>query len=53
MYEKKVLDKSQKNLDKGGYIFEYKIKKKEEIKKLILNTINDWVEKVGTSFCEW
>jgi len=30
-----------------------KLKKKKKYKKLILNIVNDWVEKVGTSFCEW
>lgn len=53
MYDSQILNKTQKNLEKGGYIFEYNIKSKTEIKKIILEIVNIWVEEVGNKFCDW
>ncbi len=53
LHEKGVLIKSQTNLDGGGYSFIYRIKDKEEIKKLIMNIVNTWVKKVENELEEW
>lgn len=53
MSEKKILGKIQKNLEKGGYIFEYKIKEKEEVKKIILQIVHSWTKQVEDKICNW
>ena len=41
-----LVKRSQKNLEKGGYIFIYSIKQKQILKQKILEIIRDWTEKV-------
>jgi len=44
--KKELIERNQKNLQKGGYIFVYFIKEKEILKKRILEIINNWYEKL-------
>lgn len=53
MTSRGVLEKRQKNLERGGYVFEYRIRDKKEVKELIIRIVDAWVEKVGEKFCEW
>lgn len=46
LYEKDILTRSQKNLENGGYIYEYKIKDKQELKERIINIIEEWKKDV-------
>ncbi len=50
LLEKNLVKRSQKNLVRGGYIFLYSVKDKEEIKKRIIDIIEKWhntaVEKI-------
>lgn len=46
LVEKNIVSRKQENLDKGGYIFFYKIHKKEEIKYMLKKIVNDWHRKV-------
>jgi predicted transcriptional regulator len=51
--EKKVLQKSQHNLDGGGYFFVYRIRNKREIKELLMEIIHGWVERVEKELIIW
>jgi len=51
--EKNILIKSQKNLEHGGYIFDYKIKDKKHIKDIVMNVISNWTNKVEKEICNW
>ena len=43
---KGLVERSQMNLEKGGYTFFYRINGKEQIKSRILQIINDWCKRV-------
>ncbi|WP_367343539.1 helix-turn-helix domain-containing protein [Methanomethylovorans sp.] len=51
--EKKVLQKSQNNLEGGGYFFVYRIRDKREIRELIMEIIHSWVERVEKELIIW
>lgn len=51
--EKKVLQKSQNNLEGGGYFFVYRIRNKREIRELIMEIIHSWVERVEKELVIW
>lgn len=53
MYEKKIFNRRQKNLVKGGYVFEYKIKNKKEIRELIKNLVKNWSKSVEGEIDRW
>lgn len=42
LLEKKIVDRRQNNLDNGGYIFLYSVKRKEELKEQMKGIINEW-----------
>jgi len=51
--EKKVLQKSQNNLEGGGYFFVYRIRSKREIRELIMEIIHSWVDRVEKELIVW
>jgi predicted transcriptional regulator len=51
--EKKVLQKSQNNLEGGGYFFVYRIRNKREIRELIMEIIHSWVARVEKELIVW
>jgi predicted transcriptional regulator len=51
--EKRVLQKSQNNIEGGGYFFVYKIKNKREIRELIMEIIHSWVQRVEKELIVW
>ena len=53
LVEKDIVMRNQENLDKGGYIFSYKVKDKDVIKKKIRETIKKWNEKVEHEISRW
>lgn len=53
LYEKGVVEKYQKNLEKGGYIFVYSLKPKEEIKRIILQLLENFQSKVKSEIDNW
>ena len=53
LFEKKIIERYQNNLDNGGYIYIYKIKSKTEIVEMIMDRVNAWVEVVGTKLNNW
>src|SRR5512138_2173352 len=44
--EKEIIIRRQENLDSGGYLFRYQLKKREELRQRIKDTISRWVAKV-------
>ena len=53
LHEKDVLERAQNNLSGGGYTFVYKIKKRKEIRKLIIDIIHGWVSRVESEIQKW
>jgi predicted transcriptional regulator len=51
--EKKVLQKSQNNLEGGGYFFVYRVKNKREIRSIIMEIIYSWVDRVEKELIVW
>ncbi|MFC2136104.1 helix-turn-helix domain-containing protein [Bacteroidota bacterium] len=50
---RKLVERKQINLDKGGYQFYYNINKKEEIKTRIEEIIDGWHRKVKEEISKW
>jgi predicted transcriptional regulator len=53
LYERKMIIRSQENLDGGGYIFKYRMKNKEAARKVIMDIIHEWSSKVESQLCNW
>ncbi|MDP3881917.1 MAG: MarR family transcriptional regulator [Nanoarchaeota archaeon] len=53
LHDKNLLLRKQKNLKNGGYIFYYKAKPRREIKDIILDIVEKWVERVGKELENW
>ncbi len=53
LYEKGVLERMQKNMDIGGYVFYYQAKNRQEISRLIMDIIHRWVGKVESEIANW
>jgi len=51
--EKNIVTRFQKNLEKGGYIFTYRIKDKQILKKNILSIIKNWSENAQNEIERW
>jgi predicted transcriptional regulator len=51
--KKRLIKRSQKNLEKGGYIFVYSIKEKEIVKERILEIVSNWMQKFELKIEEW
>ncbi|MEA1984877.1 MAG: MarR family transcriptional regulator [Euryarchaeota archaeon] len=51
--EKDILVKSQKNLDGGGYSYIYMMKDKEYLKKMIMDIVCRWMNKVEQELEVW
>ncbi len=43
--ENNLVQRFQENLDNGGYLFRYKVKDKQDIKKHIRQILTNWYEK--------
>jgi predicted transcriptional regulator len=53
LHEKKLLFRIQLNQSVGGYLFRYRIKDKNEIKKNILEILEGWNKKVKDELRTW
>lgn len=53
LYEKEALQRTQQNLEGGGYIFLYKIKDKKAIRYILMQTIKGWVKRLEQELDEW
>ncbi|MGV8162279.1 MAG: helix-turn-helix domain-containing protein [Candidatus Nanoarchaeia archaeon] len=53
LHEKELLIRRQENLDSGGYIFRYQLKKREELRQRIKDTVSRWVARVNDELDKW
>lgn len=51
--EKNLVSRGQINKSVGGYLFTYKIKEKEKIRKMITQIIDGWVNNVHSEIQNW
>ena len=51
--EKDIVLRLQTNLEKGGYLFMYRIKDKEEIKQRMLKIVENWNNEVVNQIKKW
>jgi predicted transcriptional regulator len=53
LHEKEILQRSQQNLDNGGYIFRYKIHSRAKIKNIIMNVVSSWANRLEQELEKW
>jgi predicted transcriptional regulator len=53
LHEEGVLQRSQQNLEGGGYVYMYSIKSKQELRRILMDIINRWVKTVDTALQKW
>lgn len=53
LYDSNVLLKRQKNLDGGGYEFEYSSIEVSKVREIILGNINLWVSRIEKELCKF
>ncbi len=53
LVSKDIVLRTQENLDKGGYVFKYLIKDKDVIKRMILESVNNWHKNVVSEVKSW
>jgi len=53
LHEKEILQRSQQNLDGGGYVFKYKVNARAKIKNIIMTVVNSWAERLGQELEKW
>lgn len=53
LHERKVILRSQENLDNGGYIFLYKVKTKKSLRELMMDIVHNWVKTVDAELKKW
>jgi predicted transcriptional regulator len=51
--EKEIIIRRQENLESGGYAFRYQLKKREELRQRIKDTIFRWVSRVNDELDKW
>jgi predicted transcriptional regulator len=51
--ERDILIRSQENLNSGGYLFNYKLSSKQNIRNTVKKIIETWSEKVKSSVDSW
>lgn len=53
LYDQGVLQRKQTNVSGGGYYFSYAAKSKSEVKRILLEIMNSWMNKVEGSLDLW
>ena len=53
LHEKEILQRSQQNLDGGGYVFRYKINSRAKIKNIMMTVVNSWADRLGQELEKW
>lgn len=53
LHEKGILQRSQQNLDGGGYVYIYKINSKNQIKNIILEIVQSWADRLEQELEQW
>jgi predicted transcriptional regulator len=53
LHEKEILQRSQQNLDGGGYVFKYKTNSRAKIKNIIMTVVNSWADRLSQELEKW
>lgn len=53
IYSLGIIERGQTNLSSGGYVFNYRLKSKAEIRNKVISLVDNWAEKVGREFDKW
>jgi predicted transcriptional regulator len=53
LHEKGVLLRTQENLDGGGYVFYYKIKSRQELRRMLADIVQSWTDRVKADLSRW
>jgi predicted transcriptional regulator len=53
LFEKDIIERRQNNKDNGGYEFIYLTRSRKEIKKILSDIINSWINNVDKNLDEW
>jgi predicted transcriptional regulator len=53
LHEKRLVLRIQRNLTSGGYVFEYRIARKEEIRKIVMDIVHSWTARVDKELAKW
>lgn len=53
LHEKEILQRSQQNLDGGGYVFKYKVNSRTKVKNIIMNVVNSWADRLEQELEKW
>lgn len=53
LHQKNLVSRGQINQSIGGYLFLYRIKEKEKIRKIVLDTIEAWVQTFRDKISNW
>jgi predicted transcriptional regulator len=53
LHQKNLVTRGQINQTVGGYLFTYKIKDKQKIRKIILDTVENWVGVFREKIANW
>ena len=51
--DQKIINKKQKNLHGGGYVYLYKCNTKKEVREIIKKIIRSWSDKVEEKINKW
>ena len=53
MYEQKILERKQNNLDQGGYVYIYKVIDRQQLRKILIDIIRKWERRVEAEVSNW
>jgi predicted transcriptional regulator len=53
LHSSRLLFRKQKNLEKGGYIFSYKVMSKGEVKRRVLESVEHWCNNIKSRVNRW
>jgi len=53
LHEKNLLKRTQRNLEGGGYVFEYQANDKKMIRAIIMDLVNSWTKRVEQELERW
>ena len=51
--EKGVIDRHQKNLSGGGYVYFYEFSSRAKVRRIVKEIISDWHKKVDEKIDKW
>jgi predicted transcriptional regulator len=53
LVNQKLLVKTQVNMSRGGYLFKYKTKDKEDIKNSVVSAVHSWSSRAEKEVLDW